>query len=89
MIRRRWPEWWNWDIELTPHVFKRMADRGFSEIDLRSMLERARGYRPDIVEGRWVIVTRHRDTTWEVVVEPDTDLTRLVVVTAYPLGETT
>jgi hypothetical protein len=28
-----------------------------SELDLRTMLEHSRGYRPDIVEGRWVIVT--------------------------------
>jgi hypothetical protein len=88
MIRRRWPEWWNWDLEFTPHLFKRMADREFSEVNLRSMLENARGYRPDIVEGRWVIVTRHRNTTWEVIVEPDTDMVRLVVITAYPLGDT-
>jgi len=33
-----WPTWWDWDIDLTPHVLKRMVDRGFSEIELRLML---------------------------------------------------
>jgi hypothetical protein len=87
MIKRRWPEWWDWDLELSPHILKRMIDRRFSEIDLRSMLENARGYRPDIIVGRWVIVTYHRKRTWEVIVEPDTDSKTLVVVTAYPYWE--
>ena len=29
------PEWWDWELELTPHVEKRMEDRSFSEVDLR------------------------------------------------------
>jgi hypothetical protein len=35
-----------------------MGDRRFTEIDLRRMLERASGYREDVVEGRWVIGNR-------------------------------
>jgi hypothetical protein len=27
------PEWWEWELELTPHVEKRMEDRGFTEDD--------------------------------------------------------
>ncbi len=38
MIRRRWPEWWDWELELSLPLFKRMPDRGFSELDLRVML---------------------------------------------------
>ncbi len=87
MIRHRWPEWWDWELEFSPHLFKRMLDRSFSEVDLRAMLERSRGYRPDIVDGRWVIVTSHRGKTWEVIVEPDFNATRLVVITAYPYWE--
>jgi len=64
-----------------------MVDRSFSELDLRAMLEHARGYRPDIMEGRWVIVASHRRRVWEVVVEPDFKTTRLVIVTAYPYWE--
>src|SRR2546426_12818346 len=48
-----------------------MGDRRFTEIDLRRMLPQATGYREDVVEGRWVIETRHRGKAWEVIVEPD------------------
>ena len=58
----------------------------FTEIDLRRMLERASGYREDVVEDRWVIETRHRGRAWEVIVEPDEHRRLLVVVTAYPMG---
>jgi len=64
-----------------------MADRRFTEIDLRRMLERAAGYRDDVVEDRWVIETRHRRRAWEVIVEPDAERRLLVVVTAYPVWE--
>jgi hypothetical protein len=78
-----WPSWWEWELALSSHLQKRMEDRGFNEVDLRDMLERARGYREDVVEGRWVISTSHQRNRWEVVVEPDHEDERLVVVTAY------
>lgn len=87
MSRRDWPEWWGWELELSPHLFKRMDDRRFTEIDVRRMLERAVDYRPDVVEGRWRIETRHRRKAWEVIVEPDGERQLLVVVTAYPVWE--
>lgn len=87
MIRRRWPGWWDWELELSPHLFKRMIDRNFTEIDLRTMFEHARGYRPDVVEGRWVVVTLHRRQTWEIIVEPDFGSKRLLIITAYPYWE--
>jgi len=62
-----------------------MADRRFTEVDLQRMLEKATGLRRDIVEGRWVIATRHQRRTWEVIVEPDSAEKLLIVVTAYPL----
>ena len=71
MSRSAWPDWWNWELELSPYLLKRMTDRRFTEIDLRRMLERASGYREDVVEGRGVIETRHRGRPWEVIVEPD------------------
>jgi hypothetical protein len=64
-----------------------MVDRRFTEVDLRRMLERATGYREDVVEGRWVIETRHARRVWEVIVEPEGDRQLLVVVTAYPVWE--
>ena len=87
MNRRSWPEWWEWELELSPHLLKRMTDRRFTEIDLRRMLERASDYRKDVVDGRWVIETRHRRRRWEVIVEPDGERGLLVVVTAYPVWE--
>jgi hypothetical protein len=63
-----------------------MEDRGFNEVELRDMLERAHGYRQDVVEGRWVVATSQRQRAWEVIVEPDHEEQRLVVVTAYGLG---
>ena len=88
MGRRGWPEWWEWELELSPHLLKRMVDRRFTEVDLRRMLERASGHREDVVvDGRWVIETRHRGKPWEVIVEPDWALRLLVVVTAYPVWE--
>ncbi len=62
-----------------------MEDRQFNEVDLRTMLSRASSYQQDIVEGRWVIDTRHDRHPWEVIVEPDSDSELLVVVTAYPV----
>jgi len=64
-----------------------MLDRRFTEVNLRRMLERAKGYRRDIVEGRWIIETSHRRKSWEVIVEPDLEVELLVVITAYPVGE--
>ena len=80
-----WPEWWEWELEITPHVEKRMAQRDFSEIELREMLGRAQSHQPDTFEGRWAVQTRHRRQDWEVIVEPDPAERLLVVVTAYPL----
>ena len=57
MTRLRWPEWWEWELELSPHLLKRMVDRDFTEVHLRGMLGKAYEYRPDIVEGRWAIET--------------------------------
>ena len=85
---QRLPDWWNWEIELTPHLVKRMEDRDFSEVDLRLMLEQAVGTRPDVVEGRHVIETALRGGPWEVIVEPDDTDQLQVVVTAYPTGKT-
>ena len=47
-----WPAWWEWEIEITPHLEKQMEDRDFTEIDLRAMLEQAQDYSLDIVEGQ-------------------------------------
>jgi hypothetical protein len=82
---RIWPKWWDWELELSPHLLKRMVDRRFTEVELRQMFEKATGYREDIVDGRWVIETKHNRRAWEVIVEPDDDFKVQVAVTAYPV----
>ncbi len=82
-----WPEWGEWDLELSAHVEKRMVDRDFTEVDLRVMLEHASGFFPSTVEGRWIVKTKRRRRHWKVIVEPDFDRRLLVVVTAYPIAE--
>jgi hypothetical protein len=64
-----------------------MEDRQFNEVDLRTMLEHARSYHRNVVEGRWVIETHHEEHAWEVIVEPDVIGKLLVVVTAYPVWD--
>jgi len=63
-----------------------MEDRRFTEIDLRDMLESAVEVRPDVVTGRWVIVTKFRRGRWEIIVEPDSSARVLLVITAYAKG---
>lgn len=77
------PTWWDWDLELTPHLEKRMLDRDFTEVDLRTMLENASAIEPDIVPGRWVVRTELDQQVREVIVEPDESRDQLVVITAY------
>ena len=59
-----WPEWWYWELDITLHLEKRMIDRDFSEIDLRTMFEYATGYERDVVKGRWIIKTRNNKQKW-------------------------
>ena len=80
-----WPVWWSWELELSPHLLKRMVDRRFNEPELRLMLEGASGYHQDHEPGRWVAETTHAGHVWEVIVEPDPQEKVLVVVTAYPV----
>lgn len=77
------PDWWEWPLELTPHIEKRMEERGFSEIDLRTMVESPRKILADRFKGRWIIQCHHRNQGWEVIVEPDQEEQLIVVITAY------
>lgn len=81
--RPDWPAWWDWELEFTSHLLKRMVDRRFSETDLRSMMDRAVSLREDAEPGRWVVETTHQSASWEVIVEPDEADSLLVVITAY------
>ena len=55
------PDWWEWELEFTSHLEKRMDDRDFTELDLRAMLERAESYRPSVVAERWMVRTLAHD----------------------------
>jgi len=85
LARPDWPDWWDWELELSPHLLRRMVDRRFTEVDLRRMLFDAKRIRSDVAPGRWVAETALRRRPWEVVVEPDQHAKVLVVVTAYPV----
>lgn len=78
-----WPEWWEWELAIIEHAEERMQVRHFTEVELRDMLERATGYRPGRVPGRWLIETRHDGEAWIVVVEPNPADRQLEVVTAF------
>ncbi len=78
------PDWWDWPLAFTAHVELRMEERGFSEVDLRGMLENATELLPSKRPGRWLVRTRHAGQRWVVVVEPDADDRIVMVVTAYP-----
>ena len=80
-----WPQWWSWELELSPHLVKRMVDRSFNEADLRLMLENATGYHENHEEGRWAIESKHDGRPWEIIVEPIPEEHILVIVTAYPV----
>jgi len=83
--RTDWPAWWEWELEFTSHLLKRMVDRRFSETDPRIMMESAMSLREDLEPGRWVVQTLHDSRPWEVIVEPDPADRILVVITAYPV----
>ncbi len=80
------PEWWDWELEITPHVEKRMIQRSFTEIELREMFDRATTLRPDKEIGRYVAVSTLHSANWEIILEPDINEKLIVVVTAYPIG---
>jgi hypothetical protein len=77
-----WPEWWEWELVFTGHVERRMVQRGVTEVDVRGMLQRARGCRPAVTPRRFMIDTNHQGRPWIVIVEPEPDEQRLVIVTA-------
>jgi hypothetical protein len=49
------PDWWEWELELSSHVLKRIRDRAISEIDLRQMMEMGKGLRRDDDSGRCIV----------------------------------
>lgn len=82
------PEWWKWEMELTAHSEERLEERGLTEIDLRTMLSTP----PSSIErdpepGRHRVFTSHRRQSWIVIVEPDTAVQVLVIISVFMAGE--
>lgn len=50
-----WPEWWKWELGFTAYLEARMEERGFSEVELRAMLDDARELVPAQRPGRWTV----------------------------------
>ena len=80
------PEWMEWDLVFVSHVEERIEERGFTEIDVRTILEEATAATPSRREGRWMVPGQLRGRTWVVVVEPEPEEQLTYVVTAYPRG---
>lgn len=78
-----WPDWWDWELEISSHCLKRMSERNFSEADLRAMIQDARGV-DEQEHGTFIVETEHEGTRWEVIVSPDERNQAIIVVTAYP-----
>ncbi len=76
-------EWLDWEIEIGYHADRRSLVRGFNETDLRILITDATGFEPSHVEGRFVLCSRLEDEEWRVVVEPDHEDHKLVVITAW------
>src|SRR5260221_13080782 len=81
------PDWWRWELTFSSHAELRMEQRGVTEVEVRAMLEGATGFEPSVVEGRFMIHTRHAQRPWIVILEPDAGVDLLVVVTVYELSE--
>lgn len=84
-MQARLPDWWNWELELTAHLQKRMEERGLSEQGLRYMLGKVTELVPDVEPGRWIAEGRTERQKWRIIVEPDEDDSVIVVITAYPI----
>jgi hypothetical protein len=80
------PQWWDWELIFTPHSEERMLERGVSELELRTMLQAAKGLEPTRRPGRWLVRTHQAGEPWVVVVEPDETTRLLVIVTVYRRG---
>jgi hypothetical protein len=81
------PEWWSWDLSFTGHAELRMEQRGVTEVEVRALLEKATGFEPNVVEGRFMIHTQRGQDRWVVIVEPDGEAKLLVVVTVYEVSQ--
>ena len=76
-------EWFDWDLEISDHARKRATLRGFDETDVRAMVTDALGFEPSHEKGRYVVHSRLGRDRWRIVVEPDPEERKLIVVTGW------
>jgi hypothetical protein len=81
----RFPDWWEWELEISSHCLKRMSDRGFTEADLRGMIADAESVELQD-HGTYLVTTSLERARWEVIVTPDETKQVLIVVTAYAVS---
>ena len=79
----KFPGWWDWELDFSSELPDRMRERWFNEADLRQMLHDATEWSPDLEEGRFVVRSRWEGRNWEIIVEPDPEDRRLVIITAF------
>lgn len=77
------PVWWTWPLDISPHAYRRMPVRGLVETDLRGMLADPVQIGPDACQGRYLVACRWLGRRWHVIVEPDHEARRIILVTAY------
>jgi len=75
----------NGRVRIPKRLRERLGIRPGQILDFEE--EKGRLIARKIVEGRWVIETRHARRPWEVIVEPDPERESLVVVTAHAVWE--
>lgn len=80
----RLPEWWDRALEITAHAYKRLEERELSEAQLRYMLEHVEALTEDREPGRGIAEASVEGRTWRIILEPDPEVSVIVVVTAYP-----
>lgn len=78
----RFPDWWERELEISSHCLKRMSDRGFTEADVRVMMDDAQSVELQD-HGTYIVLTLLEQVRWEVIVKPDEKKQVIIVVTAY------
>lgn len=80
------PQWLDWELVLTSHVLRRMAERGLTEVELRTIVEAPASITPAADPSRFEITGRIDQDRWLVVVDADPVAEVLIAVTAYPIA---
>jgi hypothetical protein len=78
-----WPDWWDWNFEISGYAAKRMRQRDVYEAEVRAMLVDATAIKPAKDPGGRVVTTSKDESEWKIVLEPDESRSIIEVVTVY------